>query len=200
MSQQNHYVYEFGPFHLDATKRVLLKQGEPLKLFPKEFDTLLALVERSGELLEKDELHVSATADGRYMVFQSTRSGGYEVWRARIDGNDLKQLTSGGQNREPHVSPDGKWVAYTSIRNGLPTLWRVTIDGGEPVQLTDKPSSGAAISHDGKYIACAFTIQANSRAQLAIIPADGGSPLKLFDLPRLANFSLGGRWTLTTRQ
>ena len=56
MREQNHYVYEFGPFHLDATRRVLLKEGEPLKLFPKEFDTLLALVERSGELLEKDDL------------------------------------------------------------------------------------------------------------------------------------------------
>jgi len=41
MSQQNHQIYEFGPFHLDATRRVLLKQGEPLKLFPKEFETLL---------------------------------------------------------------------------------------------------------------------------------------------------------------
>jgi Tol biopolymer transport system component/DNA-binding winged helix-turn-helix (wHTH) protein len=56
MQEQNHYVYEFGPFHLDATRRVLLKEGEPLKLFPKEFDTLLALVEHSGELLEKEDL------------------------------------------------------------------------------------------------------------------------------------------------
>src|SRR5678815_5579023 len=56
MQEQNHYVYEFGPFHLDATRRVLLKEGEPLKLFPKEFDTLLALVERNGELVEKDDL------------------------------------------------------------------------------------------------------------------------------------------------
>jgi DNA-binding winged helix-turn-helix (wHTH) protein/Tol biopolymer transport system component len=56
MLEQNYYVYEFGPFQLDATRRVLLKEGEPLKLFPKEFDTLLALVERSGELLEKDDL------------------------------------------------------------------------------------------------------------------------------------------------
>lgn len=56
MHEQNHYVYEFGPFHLDATRRVLLKEGEPLKLFPKEFDTLLALVEHSGELLEKEDL------------------------------------------------------------------------------------------------------------------------------------------------
>ena len=54
-SQQNHQIYEFGPFHLDA-KRVLLKEGEPQKLFPKEFDILLALVERIGELLGKDDL------------------------------------------------------------------------------------------------------------------------------------------------
>jgi hypothetical protein len=36
MSQQNHQIYEFGPFHLDATRRVLLKEGEPQKLFPEE--------------------------------------------------------------------------------------------------------------------------------------------------------------------
>jgi DNA-binding winged helix-turn-helix (wHTH) protein/Tol biopolymer transport system component len=56
MREQNQHVYEFGPFHLDATKRILLKEGEPLKLFPKEFDTLLALVERKGEVVEKDDL------------------------------------------------------------------------------------------------------------------------------------------------
>lgn len=56
MREQNHYVYEFGPFHLDASRRVLLKQGKPIKLFPKEFDTLLALVERNGEVLNKDDL------------------------------------------------------------------------------------------------------------------------------------------------
>ena len=56
MPEQNHCVYEFGSFHLDATRRVLLKEGEPLKLFPKEFDTLLALVERNGEIVEKDDL------------------------------------------------------------------------------------------------------------------------------------------------
>lgn len=54
--ERNHCVYEFGPFQLDATRRLLLKEGEPVKLFPKEFDTLLALVESNGELLEKDDL------------------------------------------------------------------------------------------------------------------------------------------------
>jgi eukaryotic-like serine/threonine-protein kinase len=56
MSAQNQHIYEFGHFRLDASKGVLLKDGKPLKLFPKEFATLLALVERSGEVLDKDEL------------------------------------------------------------------------------------------------------------------------------------------------
>ncbi len=56
MSEQNHYIYEFGPFRLDAQKRLLVREGAPVKLFPKEFDTLLALVEHSGEVLDKDEL------------------------------------------------------------------------------------------------------------------------------------------------
>ena len=49
-------VFRFGPYVLDARRRQLLRGGEPLKLYPKELDTLLALVERRGRVVEKDEL------------------------------------------------------------------------------------------------------------------------------------------------
>jgi DNA-binding winged helix-turn-helix (wHTH) protein/TolB-like protein/Tfp pilus assembly protein PilF len=49
-------LYEFGPFCVDAAERVLLRGGRPVPLSPKLFDTLLALVERSGHLVEKAEL------------------------------------------------------------------------------------------------------------------------------------------------
>jgi Tol biopolymer transport system component len=141
------------------------------------------------------DYHVSTTADGRYMIFQSNRSGTNEVWRAKTDGSELKQLTSGGLNKEPKVSPDGKWAVYTSFRDRIWTLWRVPLVGGEPLRLTEKPSSGAGVSHDGKLIACAYNEPSSSQIQLAIIPAEGGAPLKLFNVPRLANFGLGVRWT-----
>src|SRR5437867_157426 len=48
--------YEFGPFRVDASERVLLREGRPVMLTPKLFDTLLALVERSGHIVEKAEL------------------------------------------------------------------------------------------------------------------------------------------------
>ena len=48
--------YEFGPFHIDREKRLLLRDGKPVSLVPKSFDMLLALVQHRGEVLEKDRL------------------------------------------------------------------------------------------------------------------------------------------------
>lgn len=56
MSNQINNLYEFGPFQLDPSERLLLRDGEPVALTPKAFDTLVVLVERSGRLVDKDEL------------------------------------------------------------------------------------------------------------------------------------------------
>jgi DNA-binding winged helix-turn-helix (wHTH) protein/TolB-like protein/Tfp pilus assembly protein PilF len=48
--------YAFGPFSIDAEKRVLTREGELVPLAPKAFDTLLVLVEHHGEVLQKDDL------------------------------------------------------------------------------------------------------------------------------------------------
>src|SRR5262245_58037810 len=56
MVRQHAYLYEFGPFRLDAAERQLSRDGESVPLSPKAFDLLLAMVERCGRLLEKDEL------------------------------------------------------------------------------------------------------------------------------------------------
>jgi DNA-binding winged helix-turn-helix (wHTH) protein/tetratricopeptide (TPR) repeat protein len=49
-------AYRFGEFLLDPQRRVLLRATEPVALTAKAFDTLLALVERHGRLVGKDEL------------------------------------------------------------------------------------------------------------------------------------------------
>jgi TolB-like protein/DNA-binding winged helix-turn-helix (wHTH) protein/Tfp pilus assembly protein PilF len=56
MSTRPQHLYEFGPYRLDTAEQLLLRDGEPVPLTPKSFETLLALVERSGHLVEKDEL------------------------------------------------------------------------------------------------------------------------------------------------
>jgi DNA-binding winged helix-turn-helix (wHTH) protein len=56
MTLQGQSVYEFGPYRIDAAKRLLLRDGETVPLTPKCFDILLALVETSGEVIGKDVL------------------------------------------------------------------------------------------------------------------------------------------------
>ncbi len=56
MARQAKQLYEFGQFRLDPQERLLLRDGDPVPLTPKAFDMLLALVENSGRLLEKEEL------------------------------------------------------------------------------------------------------------------------------------------------
>ena len=135
------------------------------------------------------------TTDGRYLVFQSNRSGSSEIWRATSDGGELQQLTFGGNNTEPHVSPDGRWVVYRSASDGARALWRIPVEGGDATRLTDKDASWPRISPDGKMIACEYYPNPNLPSKLAIISVGGGEPIKIFDVPRIALFRYSIRWT-----
>ena len=48
--------YRFGAFTLDTEQRILLREGKPLALAPKVFDTLFVLVESTGRIVAKEEL------------------------------------------------------------------------------------------------------------------------------------------------
>ena len=56
MSLTETELYEFGPYSLDPAERLILRDGVPLPLTPKIFDTLVCLVRNRGRLLTKDEL------------------------------------------------------------------------------------------------------------------------------------------------
>lgn len=56
MDRPANQIFEFGPFSLDAAEHTLRRDGRTVPLRPKVFDILLALVERRGRLVGKDEL------------------------------------------------------------------------------------------------------------------------------------------------
>jgi DNA-binding winged helix-turn-helix (wHTH) protein/Tol biopolymer transport system component len=56
MNNNRKFVYEFGPFRMDPYNKVLLRDGQPIAVTPKAFETLLVLVRRSGEVVPKEEL------------------------------------------------------------------------------------------------------------------------------------------------
>ena len=57
--------------------------------------------------------------DGRYIYFNSVRSGTMQIWRMEADGSDPRQITDDEYNNWfAHVSPDGKWLAFVSYLPG----------------------------------------------------------------------------------
>lgn len=56
MSDAPVHIYDFGQFRVDARRRLLLREGNPVRLPAKAFEILLVLLERKGSLVEKDEL------------------------------------------------------------------------------------------------------------------------------------------------
>lgn len=103
---------------------------------------------------------------GKFIYFSSYRSGGINVWRARVDTDGkmrgaLQQVTTGaGQDVEVAVSPDGTRLAYATLRQNA-DLWKLPVSpqtglaSGSPeaVMSTTREDSRGAWSPDGRRIA-----------------------------------------------
>jgi len=103
------HFYEFGSFRIDANRRLLFRDSEPVSLTPKVFDTLLVLIQNSGQVLEKD------------LLMQ-------KVWPDTIvEENNLSQNISAlrrifGENRGEHqfiVTVPGKGYRFVADVNEL---------------------------------------------------------------------------------
>ena len=56
-------LYELGEFRIDATSRLLTRDGAVVALTPKALDTLLVLVERQGQVVMKEDLLAAVWPD-----------------------------------------------------------------------------------------------------------------------------------------
>src|SRR5687767_11803665 len=117
-------IYEFEDFRLDSAKLMLYRNEEELSLPPKQVETLLALVERGGEIVGKETLMerlwpnafveesnlvqniyilrkiLGETADGKPMI-ETLRRRGY-----RFNG----ELKANGHTRSEMVSNQPKEI------------------------------------------------------------------------------------------
>jgi DNA-binding winged helix-turn-helix (wHTH) protein/TolB-like protein/Flp pilus assembly protein TadD len=88
MADQFKSIYEFGRFLLDAGERSLLRDGQPVALTPKAFDTLLVLVQNSGHVLEKDELMKAVWPDS--FVEEVNLAHNISVLRKALGGKEAE--------------------------------------------------------------------------------------------------------------
>ncbi|HEX8847544.1 MAG TPA: protein kinase [Pyrinomonadaceae bacterium] len=122
--------------------------------------------------------------DGR--VVYVARNGDYaDIWITNADGAGQKQLTSNEDaESDVRVSPDGRSVVFTSERpGGVSHIWRMDLDGSNLKQLTDGNFADffPFWSPDGQWIFFGSWRSGNER--LWKVPADGGQPSQVSDLP-----------------
>ncbi len=82
------------------------------------------------------------TPDGKWIYFNSVRTGLMKIWRMRPDGSGQEQMTFGERHGDwfPHPSPDGKrilFLSYDASVQGHPANQNVFLrlmpaEGGEP--------------------------------------------------------------------
>ena len=141
----------------------------------------------------------SVSPDGRYAVFSSNRAGNFNIWRMDLESGEQKQLTQGTEiDTQPVCSPDSQWVLFSSLRQGKWSLWKVALAGGRPEQLSDKPSTWAAVSPDGKFVALRFFDDQAYANRIAVIPFAGGEPLKILEVS-VSVRDVGLGWTLDSQ-
>jgi serine/threonine protein kinase/Tol biopolymer transport system component/tetratricopeptide (TPR) repeat protein len=139
----------------------------------------------------------AVSPDGNWIVFHSNRSGNWNIWRMGADGADPRALTFDRRDSNwPHFTPEGKYVVYHHTASAGWNLWRVPLAGGSPVQLTDALSTHPAVSPKDGRIACWYSQDlAKPSWRLAVLPPEGGAPLRTFDLPPTAIPDTALEWT-----
>ena len=94
--------------------------------------------------------------DGKHIVFQSTRTGYYEIWRADADGSNPIQLTHFSKNLTgtPRWSPDSRRISFDTRPAGHSHVFVINAEGGQPRQVTQGESENgvASWSMDGKWL------------------------------------------------
>ncbi len=120
-------------------------------------------------------------ADGKRLVFESNRTGSYEIWVADSDGSNPQQLTSFGSSIaiNPCASPDGQQVAFVCRLHGQADLYAISLDGSPPRRLSDGTFNCVAPnwSKDGKWIY--FGSDRDGAWQVWKCPAAGGEPIRV---------------------
>jgi TolB protein len=87
----------------------------------KEFDIYSIAADGSGAEVKLTDFKglddgPEFTPDGKFIYFNSVRSGTMQIWRMKPDGKDPEQITNDDLNNWfPHISPDGQWIAFISF-------------------------------------------------------------------------------------
>ena len=163
----------------------------------------LALRDRSGNTLERLNIPQRAyifprvSPDGK-RVAASTEDDRPEVWIIDLAGTSApRQLTLGGNNRNPVWSADGLRVAFRSNQNGADSIFWQKADGTGTAEPLTKAEVGAAhvpqsFSSDGKYLT--YTVVKSGEPSVWILSLEDKKATQFAAQASNPDFSPDVRW------
>lgn len=123
---------------------------------------------------------VRLSPDGQWLAFDSDRSGNMDIYKMRVDGTGLQQLTTNpADDFRPSWSPDGREIAFHSWRSGNRDSYVISADGDSERVIAAGPAHefSGTWSPDGSQIA--FESDRTGQIEIYIVPAKGGVPRRL---------------------
>ncbi len=137
------------------------------------------------------------TPDSEAVIFESSRSGNYDLYKQRLDELIPSAIVSTPTDEVlPQASPDGNWVLYmTSPRNGPRELFRVSMQGGnsEPVPIGGPLDEFRCSQAPGSR--CVLRTTENGQFAFWDLDPVRGKGAELARVPRTSNVL--GDWTLS---
>jgi serine/threonine protein kinase len=141
--------------------------GKEINIFSVEENGAIEKQLTAGSAINQNPF---ATPDGKYIVFNSNRTGNFSIWRMNADGTNPVQLTNapGAVDSQLQISKDARNVVFMrqTTDGGRTRLMKVSIDGGEAAAIIPEDTRSEffpRISPDGKLLAYhTFDFDANN--------------------------------------
>jgi TolB protein len=147
--------------------------------FPRSGTASVASAHQITSATERIEF-VSLSSDGQWLAFDSDRSGNMDIYKMRIDGTGLQQLTRNvADDFRPSWSPDGRQIVFHSLRSGNRDLYVMSADGSGERMIAGGPAEEYAgvWSPDGSQLG--FWSNRTGRNEIYVVPSTGGNARRL---------------------
>src|SRR5262245_33063754 len=170
MGHQPKQIYEFGPYRLDSAERLLMRDGEVVQLQPKVFDLLLALVERHGSLVGKDELMRTVWTDT--VVEEANLTNNISILRKTLGANGQQFIETMPKRGYRFVAPVNKLMdgSVEPVVVERPRT-QIAVATGQETDPDDRPGAPGPVRPKRRL---AFLTSRCLLALAALIVAGGG--------------------------